>query len=126
LALGGPRYRDGRRNAGGAAGAPKLFTFPRFPKSQWRSIRTSHAIVVRQLSAIPYQDRFALHEGLRDEFKRRTKTRIVLLLSVPMGAQTAAMVFWALLASGRITIRKIDGWRNIAGTPFDQIIGLAA
>jgi hypothetical protein len=25
------------------------------------------------------------------------------------GAETAAMSFWALLASGQITIRKIDG-----------------
>ena len=29
-------------------GAPKLFTFTRFPKGQWKSIRTSNAIVVRQ------------------------------------------------------------------------------
>ena len=46
----------------------KLFTFTRFPKSQWKSIRTSNAIVVRQ----------AHHEGLHEEFKRRIKTQTVL------------------------------------------------
>jgi hypothetical protein len=36
------------------------------------------------------------------------------------------MLFWALLASGQKTIRKIDGRRNLAERPFDQIIGLVA
>jgi transposase-like protein len=39
----------------------KLFTFPRFPQSQWKSIRTSNAI-----------------ERLHEEFKRRIKTQTVL------------------------------------------------
>jgi hypothetical protein len=26
-------------------------------------------------------------------------------------AETAAMLFWALLASGQITMRKVDGWQ---------------
>ena len=26
-------------------------------------------------------------------------------------ANTAAMVFWALLASGQINVRKVDGWQ---------------
>jgi putative transposase len=39
----------------------KLFTFTRFPKSQWKSIRTSNAI-----------------ERLHEEFKRRIKTQTVL------------------------------------------------
>ena len=56
----------------------KLFTFTRFPKSQWKSIRTSNAI-----------------ERLHEEFKRRIKTQTVL-----PSAETAAMLFWALLASG--------------------------
>jgi hypothetical protein len=62
--MGRPRYRDGWRNAEVADGAPKLFTFTRFPKSQWKS----SAIVVR----------LTRHAGLREEFKRRIKTRIVL------------------------------------------------
>jgi putative transposase len=39
----------------------KLFTFTRFPKSQWKSLRTSNAI-----------------ERLHEEFKRRIKTQTVL------------------------------------------------
>jgi putative transposase len=27
-------------------------------------------------------------------------------------ADTAAMLFWALLASGQISMRKVDGWQN--------------
>jgi hypothetical protein len=41
-------------------------------------------------------------------------------------AETAAMLFWALLASGRITMRKVDGWQILAEKPSDQIIDLAA
>lgn len=82
----------------------KLFTFARFPKSQWRSIRTSNAI-----------------ERLHEEFKRRIKTQTVL-----PSAETAAMLFWALLASGQITMRKVDGWQSLAEKPSDQTIDLAA
>jgi len=82
----------------------KLFTFTRFPKSQWKSIRTSNAI-----------------ERLHEEFKRRIKTQTVL-----PSAETAAMLFWALLASGQITMRKVDGWQSLPEKPSDQIIDLAA
>jgi putative transposase len=41
-------------------------------------------------------------------------------------AETAAMLFWALLASGQITMRKVDGWQILAEKPDDQIIDLAA
>ncbi len=82
----------------------KLFTFTRFPKSQWKSIRTSNAI-----------------ERLHEEFKRRIKTQTVL-----PSAETAAMLFWALLASGQITMRKVDGWRSFNERPSDQTIDLAA
>jgi transposase-like protein len=81
-----------------------LFTFTRFPKSQWKSIRTSNAI-----------------ERLHEEFKRRIKTQTVL-----PSAETAAMLFWALLASGQITMRKVDGWRSLAEKPSDHIIDVAA
>ncbi len=40
--------------------------------------------------------------------------------------KTAAMLFWALLASGQITMRKVDGWPTLAQKPSDQIIDLAA
>jgi putative transposase len=85
-------------------GGDKLFTFTRFPKSQGKSIRTSTAI-----------------ERLHEEFKRRIKTQTVL-----PSAETAAMLFWALPASGQITMRKVDGWRSLNERPSDQTIDLAA
>jgi putative transposase len=41
-------------------------------------------------------------------------------------AETAAMLFWALLASGQIKMRKVDGWQRLAEKPSDQTIDLAA
>ena len=82
----------------------RLFTFTRLPPSQWRSARTTNAI-----------------ERLHEEFKRRIKTQTVL-----PSADTAAMLFWALLASGQINMRKVDGWQTLATNPIDQPIDLAA
>ena len=50
--------------------------------------------------------------GIEKEFKRRIKTQTVL-----PSAETAAMLFWALLASGQITMRKVDGWQTLAELP---------
>jgi putative transposase len=36
------------------------------------------------------------------------------------------MLFWALLASGQINMRKVDGWQTFAIKPVDQPIDLAA
>jgi len=44
-------------------------------------------------------------ERLHEEFKRRIKTQTDL-----PSADTAAMLFRALLASGQINMRKVDGW----------------
>ena len=41
-------------------------------------------------------------------------------------AETAAMLFWALLASGQIVMRKVDGWQTLAEQPSMQAIDLAA
>jgi transposase-like protein len=82
----------------------RLFTFVCLPPSQWRSVRTTNAI-----------------ERLHEEFKRRIKTQTVL-----PSADTAAMLFWALLASGQISMRKVDGWQTLATKPIDQPIDLAA
>jgi hypothetical protein len=41
-------------------------------------------------------------------------------------AETAAMLFWALLASGQITMRKVDGWQSLAQPPAKSAIDLAA
>jgi hypothetical protein len=60
-------------------------------------------------------------ERLHEEFKRRIKTQTVL-----PSPETAAMLFWALLASGQITMRKVDGWRTLATKPTDSVIDLAA
>jgi transposase-like protein len=82
----------------------RLFTFARFPESQWKSIRTTNAI-----------------ERLHEEFKRRIKTQTVL-----PSAETAAMLFRALLASGQIAMRKVDGWPTLSEKPSAQTIDLAA
>jgi putative transposase len=82
----------------------RLFTFAQLPPSQWRSARTTNAI-----------------ERLHEEFKRRIKTQTVL-----PSAETAAMLLWALLASGQINMRKVDGWQTLATTIIDQPIDLAA
>jgi len=82
----------------------RLFTFTRLPSDQWRSARTSNAV-----------------ERLHEEFKRRIKTQTVL-----PSAETAAMLFWALLASGQITMRKVNGWQTLATKPTDAVIDLAA
>ncbi len=80
----------------------RLFAFLRLPPSQWKSARTTNAI-----------------ERLHEEFKRRIKTQTVL-----PSAETAAMLFWALLASGQITMRKVNGWQTLgeklaAAAPVD-------
>jgi len=81
----------------------RLFTFTRLPPSQWKSARTTNAI-----------------ERLHEEFRRRIKTQTVLPC-----ADTAAMLFWALMASGQIRMRRVDGWQTIA-KPLAQPVDLAA
>jgi putative transposase len=85
------------------AGA-RLFAFTRLPPSQWKSARTTNAI-----------------ERLHEEFKRRIKTQTVL-----PSAETGAMLFWALLASGQIAMRKVDGWQSLGQPPSNSTIDLAA
>ena len=60
-------------------------------------------------------------ERLHEEFRRRIKTQTVL-----PEAETAPMLFWALLASGQIVMRKVDGWVSLAAPLADQAIDLAA
>ncbi len=78
----------------------RLFTFLRFPPRQ----RTTNAI-----------------ERLHGEFKRRVKTQCAL-----PNAETAAMLFWALMASGQITMRRVDGWQTLDQAPVKQPIDFAA
>jgi len=82
----------------------RLFTFARLPISQWKSARTTNAI-----------------ERLHEEFKRRIKTQTML-----PSAETAAMLFWALLAAGQIIMRKVDGWQTLTHKLANEPIDLAA
>ncbi|MGI0029934.1 MAG: IS256 family transposase [Nitrososphaera sp.] len=73
-------------------GGDELLTFLRFPKAQWKTLRTTNVI-----------------ERLNGEFRRRIKTQ---------GAQptedAAVILLFSLVASGQIILRRIDGWRRIA------------
>ena len=83
----------------------RLFAYLRLPPSQWKSARTTNAI-----------------ERLHEEFKRRIKTQTVL-----PSAETAAMLFWALMASGQITMRRVDGWQTLGEKLADPMpVDLAA
>jgi transposase-like protein len=70
----------------------ELLTFYRLPPSQWKCVRSTNAI-----------------ERLNEEFRRRVKTQGALPT-----AQTAALLFYGLLLTGQIRMRRIDGWRQIS------------
>ena len=88
--------RTWRRRAEGVArsleeGGDELMTFYRFPRSQWKCIRTTNMI-----------------ERLNEEFRRRLKTQG----SHPLEASVLRLLF-ALYQSGQITLRRLDGWYDI-------------
>lgn len=64
-----------------------LFTFLKFPKSQWKALRTTNAL-----------------ERINEEFRRRTKTQA----SLPSEPAVLLLLF-GLLRSGQIRLRAIDG-----------------
>jgi len=70
----------------------ELLTFFRFPKTQWKTLRTTNVI-----------------ERLHEEFRRRVKTQG----SLP-SEDAALVLLFSLVASGQIKLRRIDGWRKIA------------
>ena len=70
----------------------ELLTFYRFPKAQWKTLRTTNTI-----------------ERLHEEFRRRVKTQG----SLP-SEDAALVLLFSLVASGQIKLRRIDGWRKIA------------
>ena len=78
---------DSLDDAGG-----RLFTFTGPGLSQWKSARTTKAI-----------------KHLSEEFRRRIKTHTVLPC-----AETVRMLLWALMTSGQIQMRKVDGWETLA------------
>ncbi len=82
----------------------RLFAFTRLDPSQWKSARTTNAI-----------------ERLNEEFRRRIKTQTVLPC-----AETVPMLLWALLASGQIQMRKVDGWETLSQPISRSSLDLAA
>ena len=82
----------------------RLFAFTRLDPSQWKSARTTNAI-----------------ERLNEEFRRRIKTQTVLPC-----AETVPMLLWALMASGQIQMRKVDGWETLSQPIDPTALDLAA
>jgi putative transposase len=70
----------------------RLFTFLKFPKSQWKALRTTNAL-----------------ERINEEFRRRTKTQT----SLPSHDAVMLLIF-GLLRTGQIRLRKMDGWQDMA------------
>jgi transposase-like protein len=79
-------------------GGDELLTFFRFPKAQWKTLRTTNTI-----------------ERLHEEFRRRVKTQS----SLPT-EDAALVLLFSLVASGQIKLRRIDGWRKIAAMLSQQ------
>lgn len=85
-----------RKNARGVArsleeAGEELLTFFRYPKSQWKSVRTTNII-----------------ERLNEEFRRRIKTQA----SLP-DEDAVLVLFFGLSISGSIRMRKIHGYRMV-------------
>lgn len=72
-------------------GGDELLTFFTFPKAQWKTLRTTNVI-----------------ERLNEEFRRRVKTQGALPTD-----DAAVTLLFSLVASGQITLRKLDGWRKL-------------
>jgi transposase-like protein len=65
----------------------RLLTFYEFPKTMWKSLRTTNTL-----------------ENLNREFRRRTKTQ------ASFGTEAAALtLLYGLVAFGQIVLRRIDG-----------------
>lgn len=69
----------------------ELFTFLQFPPSEWRALRTTNAL-----------------ERINGEFRRRTKTQ-----SAFPSEDAVLLLLFGLLASGAITLRRLDGWSDL-------------
>jgi transposase-like protein len=70
----------------------ELLTMYRYPRSQWKSLRTTNCI-----------------ERLYLEFRRRVKTQG----SFPSEAAALTLLF-GLVASGQVCFRKLEGWQDMA------------
>jgi transposase-like protein len=72
-------------------GGDELFTFLRFPSSQWKALRTTNAL-----------------ERINEEFRRRTKTQA----SLP-GQEAVLLLLFGLLRSGQVKLRALVGHRDM-------------
>jgi transposase-like protein len=68
-----------------------LFTFLRFPKLQWKALRTTNAL-----------------ERINEEFRRRTKTQA----SLP-SQDAVLLLLFGLMRSGQIRLRRLDDWQDM-------------
>jgi len=73
-------------------GGAELLTFFTFPKAQWKTLRTTNSI-----------------ERLNEEFRRRVKTQGALPTE-----DSALILLFGLVATGQITLRKLDGYTQLA------------
>src|SRR5713101_8329938 len=85
-------------------GGDELLTFFRFPKAQWKALRSTNVI-----------------ERLHEEFRRRVKTQG----SLPT-EDAALVLLFSLVASGQIKLRRIDGWQRIASVLSRHTAGASA
>ena len=69
-----------------------LFTFVRFPTTQWKALRTTNAL-----------------ERIHEEFRRRVKTQA----SLP-SQDAVLLLLFGLLRSGAITLRALVGYQELA------------
>jgi len=76
----------------------ELFTFLRFPPSQWKGLRTTNAL-----------------ERINEEFRRRTKTQA----SLP-NEDAVVLLLFGLLRTGQIKLRRFDGWKEMPTTPLSS------
>ena len=76
-----------------AEAGDELFTFLRFPSSQWKALRTTNAL-----------------ERIHEEFRRRTKTQA----SLP-GQDAVLLLLFGLPRSGQVKLRALVGYQDMEG-----------
>jgi putative transposase len=81
-----PAVIDSLKEAG-----EELFTFLRFPRAQWKALRTTNAL-----------------ERINEEFRRRTKTQA----SLP-GQDAVLLLLFGLLRSGQVKLRALVGYQDM-------------
>ncbi len=84
--LRGPAVVESLKNA-----SEELFTFLRFPPSQWKALRTTNAL-----------------ERIHEEFRRRTKTQA----SLP-GRDAVLLLLFGLLRTSQVKLRALVGHRDM-------------